>query len=332
MIYAKMLVNVSLSSRGNLISILGNPKNIIITKNTLSKLYERAKLVNIIEEQDVEAIIKFMNDHDKNGKKQSNNYKNYFIKTPKGTIFPRSKGQANLIKQISEKQLVFAIGPAGTGKTFLAVSHAVSFLVSGMVDRIIISRPAVEAGEKLGFLPGDFKQKVDPYLKPIYDSLHENLPNENRFLMVEQTINNNFAGAGIAKFVSGNAWNAASKETKKEYIKHFKRHLALNIASLMQGYSNQKYSLINSKYDEKNKVSMIVMEIYSDANIIQVTWRVKKSKDRYFVIDLLVADISLVVTKRSEFNSMLKNVDYNLAAFNKKLASQNEISYQKLIK
>ena len=167
-------LNVSLSSRGNLISILGNPKNIIITKNTLSKLYERAKLVNIIEEQDVEAIIKFMNDHDKNGKKQSNNYKNYFIKTPKGTIFPRSKGQENLIKQISEKQLVFAIGPAGTGKTFLAVSHAVSFLVSGMVDRIIISRPAVEAGEKLGFLPGDFKQKVDPYLKPIYDSLHEN--------------------------------------------------------------------------------------------------------------------------------------------------------------
>ena len=161
---------------------------------------------------------------------------------------------------------------------------------------------------------------------------NENLPNENKFLMVEQTINNNFAGAGIAKFVSGNAWNSASKETKKEYIKHFKRHLALSIASLMQGYSNQKYSLVNSKYDEKNKVSMIVMEIYSDANTIQVTWRVKKSKDRYFVIDLLVADISLVVTKRSEFNSMLKNVDYNLAAFNKKLASQNEIGYQKIIK
>ena len=77
---------------------------------------------------------------------------------------------------------------------------------------------------------------------------------------------------------------------------------------------------------------MIVMEIYSDANIFQVTWRVKKSKDRYFVIDLLVADISLVVTKRSEFNSMLKKVDYNLAAFNKKLASQNETSYQKIIK
>ena len=161
---------------------------------------------------------------------------------------------------------------------------------------------------------------------------NEYLPNENRFLMVEQTINNNFAGAGIAKFVSGKAWNSASNETKKLYLKLFKRHLALNIASLMQGYSNQKYSLINSKYDENTKVSLIDMEIYSNANKIQVTWRVKKSKDRYFVIDLLVADISLVVTKRSEFNSMLKNVDYNLAAFNKKLASQNEISYQKIIK
>ena len=161
---------------------------------------------------------------------------------------------------------------------------------------------------------------------------NENLPNENKFLMVEQTINNNFAGAGIAKFVSGKAWNSANKEVKKEYIKHFKRHLALNIASLMQGYSNQTFSLINARYDEKNKVSLIDMEIYSDANIIQITWRVKKSKDRYFVIDLLVADISLVVTKRSEFNSMLKKIDYNLAAFNKKIASQNEVSYQKIIK
>ena len=173
------------------------------------------------------------------------------------------------------------------------------------------------------------KKEIDIILNSFQN---ENLPNENRFLMVEQTINNNFAGAGIAKFVSGKAWNSANKETKKEYIKNFKRHLALNIASLMQGYSNQKYSLVNSKYDEKNKVSLVNMEIYSDTNTIQVTWRVKKSKDRYFVIDLLVADISLVVTKRSEFNSMLKTIDYNLVEFNKILVDQNEVSYQKIIK
>ena len=157
------------------------------------------------------------------------------------------------------------------------------------------------------------------------------LPNENKFLMVEQTINNNFAGAGIAKFVSGKAWNSASKETKKEYIKLFKRHLALNIASMMQSYSNQNYSLINSRYDESSKVTLVDMLIHSDNNDIQVTWRLKKSKDRFFVIDLLVADISLVVTKRSEFNSMLKNVNYSLKELNTLLQNQNEESYNKII-
>ena len=160
---------------------------------------------------------------------------------------------------------------------------------------------------------------------------NNDLPNENKFLMVENTINNNFAGTGIAKFVAGKSWNGASKEVKKKYIKLFKRHLALNISSMMQGYSDQKYQLTNSSYDEKNKVTLIDMEIFSDTGSIQVTWRVKKSKDRFFVIDLLVADISLVVTKRSEFNSMLKNVDYNLSKFNEKLLAQNESSYQKII-
>ena len=172
------------------------------------------------------------------------------------------------------------------------------------------------------------KTEID---KIIYAYQNNDLPSENRFLMIEQTINNNFAGSGIAKFVAGKSWNGASKDTKLEYIKLFKRHLALNIASMMQGYSNQNYELTNSNYDEKNKVSLIDMEVYSDTGSIQVTWRVKKSKDRYFVIDLLVADISLVVTKRSEFNSMLKTVDYNLDKFNEKLIAQNDLSYSKLL-
>ena len=172
------------------------------------------------------------------------------------------------------------------------------------------------------------KTEID---KIIYAYQNNDLPSENRFLMIEQTINNNFAGSGIAKFVAGKSWNGASKDTKLKYIKLFKRHLALNIASMMQGYSNQNYELTNSNYDEKNKVSLIDMEVYSDTGSIQVTWRVKKSKDRYFVIDLLVADISLVVTKRSEFNSMLKTVDYNLDQFNEKLIAQNDLSYSKLL-
>ena len=192
------------------------------------------------------------------------------------------------------------------------------------INLVILLSFNVSADEAKNWL----KTEID---KIIYAYQDNNLPNENRFLMIEQTINNNFAGAGIAKFVAGKSWNGASKEIKLEYIKLFKRHLALNIATMMRGYSDQNYKLTNSSYDEKNKVNLIDMEIFSDTGSIQVTWRVKKSKERFFVIDLLVADISLVVTKRSEFNSMLKTVDYKLSEFNNKLLAQNESGYQKLI-
>ena len=172
------------------------------------------------------------------------------------------------------------------------------------------------------------KTEIDKILSAYQN---ENISNETRFLMIEKTINDNFAGTGIAKFVVGEAWNGASKDLKKDYIKNFKRHLALNIASMMQGYSNQKYELLETKIDNKNKIVLIDMEIFSDTGSVIITWRVKESKGRYFVIDLIVADISLVVTKRSEFNSMLKSVDYNLSEFNKILYAQNEQSYKKII-
>ena len=158
------------------------------------------------------------------------------------------------------------------------------------------------------------------------------LPNQNRFLLIEQTINNNFAGKSIAVHVAKKSYKNAKKETRNEYIKLFKRHLALNIASLMQAYSNQKYKLLDSRYDEKNQVNYIDMQITMDNGTILVTWRVLKHQERYFVIDLIISNISLVETKRSEFNSMLKTVDYNLTTFNKKLANLNKISYQKIIK
>ncbi len=171
------------------------------------------------------------------------------------------------------------------------------------------------------------KKEIDLILNAY---LNEDISNEKRFLMIEETINENFAGTGIAKFIAGNAWNKSTKETKKNYINSFKRHLALNIASMMQGYSDQKYELSSSEID-KNKVILIDMEIFSETGSVVVTWRLKQSKDRFFVIDLIVADISLVVTKRSEFNSMLKNVDYNLEEFNKILNKQNKESFDKII-
>ena len=182
---------------------------------------------------------------------------------------------------------------------------------------------SLQAGETEEWLKKEIDKIIISYQDP-------DLPNENRFLMIEQTINNNFAGAGIAKFVSGKSWKTASKDTKKAYIKLFKRHLALNIASMMQGYSDQTYELTKSKYDNKNQITLIDMEIFSDTGSVVVTWRVKESKDRFFVIDLIVADISLVVTKRSEFNSMLKKVDNDLSKFNEVLFDQNQVSYQKI--
>ncbi len=171
------------------------------------------------------------------------------------------------------------------------------------------------------------KREIDIILEAYKN---QNLSNENRFLLVEDTINNNFAGTGIAKFVAGEAWKKSDKNTKIIYIENFKRHLALNIASMMQGYSDQTYELTKSKYDSKNQVSLIDMEIFSDTGSVVVTWRVKESKDRFFVIDLIVADISLVVTKRSEFNSMLKKVDNDLSQFNDVLFEQNQSSYNKI--
>ncbi len=173
-------LRVSLCTRGNIISINGGIENILITKNTLSELYERAKVSEIIEKKDIESIIKNMKKNKKN-----NHSSEISITTPKKKIWPHTNGQTKLIKEILNKKIIFVIGPAGTGKTFIAVSHAISMLTSGLVDKIVISRPAVEAGEKLGFLPGDLKEKIDPYLRPIYDSFDENLPKDKVMKLIE---------------------------------------------------------------------------------------------------------------------------------------------------
>ena len=198
-----------------------------------------------------------------------------------------------------------------------------SFLYKIFIILLLSTTPLI-ADEASDWL----KKEIDVILDTYNNT---SISNVDRFKLIENTINKNFAGAGIAKFVAGKSWSTASKETKKEYIQLFKKHLTLSIMSLMQGYSNQEYVLINAKYDEKNKVSMIDMKIHSDTGNLLLTWRVKKSKDRYFVIDLVVADISLVVTKRSEFNSMLKKIDENLSELNDIIRLQNESSYSIIV-
>ena len=199
--------------------------------------------------------------------------------------------------------------------------NLVRFLVFIFITVLSLS---LKAGEASNWL----KQEVD---KILIAYQNPNLPNENRFLLIEQTINNNFPGKSIAINIAKLSYKNANEETRSNYINLFKRHLALNIASLMQGYSNQKYELIDSRYDEKNKVNYIDMEVYLDTGEIIVTWRVLKHKERYFVIDLIISGISLYETKRSEFNSMLKNVDNDLTKLNEELHKKNKSSYQKII-
>ena len=199
--------------------------------------------------------------------------------------------------------------------------NLVKFLVFIFIIVLSLSLKASEASNWL-------KQEVDKILIAYQDP---NLPNENRFLLIEQTINNNFPGKSIAINIAKQSYKNANEETRKNYINLFKRHLALNIASLLQGYSNQKYELIDSRYDEKNKVNYIDMEVHLDTGKIIVTWRVLKHKERYFVIDLIISGISLYETKRSEFNSMLKNVDNDLVKLNELLHKKNESSYQIII-
>ena len=199
--------------------------------------------------------------------------------------------------------------------------NLIRFIVFIFIITLSLNLKASEASNWL-------KQEVDKILIAYQDP---NLPNENRFLLIEQTINNNFPGKSIAINIAKQSYKNANEETRSNYINLFKRHLALNIASLLQGYSNQTYKLTDSRYDEKNKVNYIDMEVYLDNGEMIVTWRVLKHKERYFVIDLIISGISLYETKRSEFNSMLKNVDNDLAKLNEELHKINESSYQKII-
>ena len=151
-----------------------------------------------------------------------------------------------------------------------------------------------------------------------------------RLKAIQNSVNENFAGTGIARFVVGSVWDESTEESRNEFIRLFKEHLNLTIGSLMRGYSNQNFELINSKKDQNQGVYLIDMEIeYNDQKTL-VTWRVKESKQRFYVIDLLVADISLVRTKRAEFNSILKKFDNNLDELNFLLKTQNSISFNNL--
>ena len=164
------LTGTNLYFRGNSIIIKSDQKNNEIVKNAIMFLSDQFINNGSIEKKDIlSSINKFMISENTNiGKKIE-----YIIKTPKKSVIPRSEKQKEYVRALKESEIIISTGPAGTGKTFLAVAVALTMLLEKKIERIILSRPAVEAGERLGFLPGDMREKVDPYLRPLYDSLYD---------------------------------------------------------------------------------------------------------------------------------------------------------------
>jgi phosphate starvation-inducible PhoH-like protein len=176
--------SIQASSRGNLLALTGEKLSVEAARNVMEVLYADLKKGSEIGSSQVDAAIRMEQDHE-------DSHKSLFgtgdivIKTMKKTVQPYSSMQAKYIQALGTSDLVFALGPAGTGKTYIAVAMAVSMFLSQRVEKIILSRPAVEAGEKLGFLPGDLKEKIDPYLRPLYDALFDMIPAEKLMRHIE---------------------------------------------------------------------------------------------------------------------------------------------------
>ena len=173
-------LGVHINARGNRVMIEGEPDSAARARDVLVGLYNRLDQGQDVDGAAVEAVIGMANQPALDGIISADvaRPESIMIRTRKKTIVPRSTVQTKYMEALGRDDMIFALGPAGTGKTYLAVAQAVAMLISGQVDRLILSRPAVEAGERLGFLPGDMKEKVDPYLRPLYDALYDMLPTE----------------------------------------------------------------------------------------------------------------------------------------------------------
>ncbi len=228
--------NVQIKYRGNKIKIIGTKSSIKDTREEILLLFEQAKKGLYIDEDKIMETrsMKILEiDSEEN--------MNLFFQTKKRKIMPRSQNQKNYFQLLNSKDIVFAYGPAGTGKTFLAVAKAVASLQQGLVKKIILSRPAVEAGEKLGFLPGDLKEKVDPFLRPIYDALYEMMPYDQ----VEKKIANNTIEIAPIAFMRGRTLEDCyiildeAQNTTKIQMKMFLTRLGKNSKMVVVGDNTQ---------------------------------------------------------------------------------------------
>ena len=255
--------NVKIKYRGNKIKIIGKKSSIQNTKDEILKLFEQAKKgIDIDEDKILET--KSMKILEIN----SDDQMNLFFQTKKRKILPRSQNQKKYFELLNTKDIVLAYGPAGTGKTFLAVAKAVASLQQGLVKKIILSRPAVEAGEKLGFLPGDLKEKVDPFLRPIYDALYEMMPYDQ----VEKKISNNTIEIAPIAFMRGRTLEDCfiildeAQNTTKIQMKMFLTRLGKNSKMVVVG-DNTQIDLISK----------------NDSGLIDATKKLKNIDDIGFI-------------------------------------------------
>ncbi|KQN24884.1 phosphate starvation-inducible protein PhoH [Sphingomonas sp. Leaf33] len=174
-------LGVYITARGNRVQVEGTAEQVALARDVLNGLHTRILQGQDIDPGMVDAVIALAAQPVLDGiisTERGHGIPPIMIRTRKKTIVPRTIAQTHYMRDLVNHDIIFALGPAGTGKTYLAVAQAVSQLITGSIQRLILSRPAVEAGEKLGFLPGDMKEKVDPYLRPLYDALHDCLPAE----------------------------------------------------------------------------------------------------------------------------------------------------------
>ena len=237
---------VKLYTRGNLISIKGNRDPVEKAYFIIQGLYQKLKN-NDISAEEIENNIDLAKPT--YIKEQIEQDQKFQINTKLKTIYPKTKNQELFLKEMRSKDVVFAVGPAGTGKTYLAVAYAVSLFVEGKINRLILSRPAVEAGERLGFLPGDMKEKIDPYLRPLYDALYEMMPGEE----IDRKMVNNLIEIAPLAFMRGRTLNKSfiildeAQNTLSTQMKMFLTRLGQNSKMVITGDLSQKDLPDNAK-------------------------------------------------------------------------------------
>ena len=217
-------LKIKISNRGSKFKVKGNTQNTLAAEIVLKGLYQRLeKKIDVPPEEIHLYLREVMNQNSSTVISGDTSDEKFTLKTPKTLVSPKGKNQQQYLDVISKKELVFGIGPAGTGKTYLAVASAVNELITGRVEKVVVTRPAVEAGEKLGFLPGDVSQKVDPYLRPLYDALFQTLG----FKETNKYIENNVIEIAPLAFMRGRTLNKSfiildeAQNTTQEQMKMF---------------------------------------------------------------------------------------------------------------